>query len=303
MILKRERIELRNIVQNAVEAAGPLIEARKHRLTTTLPPQPVYLNADGTRLAQVFLNLLNNAAKFTEVGGNITFEAAVKGPELVITVADSGIGIPLEMLPVIFDMFAQVDHSLERTQAGLGVGLTLSQHLTELHGGTILAHSDGRGQGSQFIIRLPVLSDDIEEPVAGDLDAGGTHPAGHRILLADDNVDFAVSLCLLLEMLGHQVQVTHDGEEALKAFAAFKPDFAFLDIGLPKINGYDLVRRMRGLSAAGHCVFVAITGWGQEEDRRRAREAGFDHHLVKPVEPEQIRTILRKFSPADKATV
>lgn len=294
MTLKKERVELRDVVNSALEAAGPLIEARQHRLTLLLPPQPVILSADFTRLAQVFLNLLNNAAKFMEAGGNITFAAELDDAELVITVADTGIGINAEMLPVIFDMFAQADRSLERSQAGLGVGLTLVKHLVELHGGSIVAHSKGLGHGSQFIVRLPVVVQPEEDAAArGEASVGGPAGAKFRILLADDNADFADSLALLLRALGHEVRVAYDGLAADEAATGFRPQFAFLDIGLPKLNGYELARRLRASPATRQTVLTAITGWGQEEDRRQARAAGFAHHLVKPVELPALQKILR----------
>ena len=299
MALKKERVELRGIVQNALEVAGPLIEARKHRLTLRLPPEPIYLSADATRLAQAFLNLLNNAAKFTDAGGSITFTAELKDSELIVTVADTGIGIGAEMLPVIFDMFAQVDRSLERAQTGLGVGLTLAKHLIELHGGTITADSEGLGRGSRFIVRLPAITASVRDTATpeGDVPTASA-TAKHRILLADDNDDFAISLAMLLRAVGHEVRVAHDGLQALEAAAAFKPDFAFLDIGLPKLNGYDLARRLRELPATRHSVLVAVTGWGQEDDRRRAREAGFNHHMVKPLEIHQIQALLADVLPS-----
>ena len=293
MTLKKERIELRDVVNSALEAAGPLIETRQHRLTLLLPPQPVILSADFTRLAQVFLNLLNNAAKFMEVGGNITLAAELQGAELVVTVTDEGIGISAKMLPVIFDMFAQVARSLERSQAGLGVGLTLVKHLVELHGGSIVAHSKGLGRGSQFIVRLPVVAQPEEDTAArGEVSVGGPAGAKCRILLADDNEDFADSLAMLLRAMGHEVRVAYDGLAAAEAAAEFKPEFAFLDIGLPKLNGYELARRLRASPATRQTVLTAITGWGQEEDRRQARAAGFAHHLVKPVELPALRKIL-----------
>jgi len=293
MALKKERVELRDVVNSALEAAGPLIEARQHRLTLLLPPRPVILFADFTRLAQVFLNLLNNAAKFMAIGGNITFAAELNDAELVATVADTGIGISAEMLPVIFDMFAQADRSLERSQAGLGVGLTLVKHLVELHGGSIVAHSKGLGHGSQFIVRLPAFAQPEEDTaVRGEDGVGGPAGAKCRILLADDNADFADSLALLLRAMGHEVRVAYDGSAAAEIARGFKPQFAFLDIGLPKLNGYELARRLRELPATRHSVLTAITGWGQEEDRRRACEAGFAHHLVKPVDLPALQKIL-----------
>ncbi|MEO8443370.1 MAG: ATP-binding protein [Betaproteobacteria bacterium] len=294
LTLKKERIDLAAVVNSAVESARPLIEARQHRLDIQLPPAPVTLYADFTRLAQVFLNLLNNAAKFTETGGAITLAAEVKSGELIVTVSDSGIGISARMLPLIFDMFAQADRSLERTQTGLGVGLTLVKHLAELHGGSIVARSEGTGHGSQFVVRLPVIAQPGEGVADSGAAPGDAAPrVRHRILLADDNEDFVDSLALLLRAGGHEVLVVHDGLAALAAAAEFKPDFAFLDIGLPKLNGYELARCLRGAPATSTAVLVAVTGWGQEDDKRRAREAGFAAHLTKPVELDAIAQILK----------
>lgn len=296
MVLKIARVDLQSILDSAFETARPLIEAREHELVVHAPAEPIYLMADATRLAQVFVNLLNNASKFTDVGGRITFDAARDDSELVVTVTDNGIGIPADMLPVVFDMFAQVDRTLERAQAGLGVGLSLARHLTELHGGTIEAASAGLGQGSAFTVRLPNLADPMPVHPAGTSGDATTTGAGpHRVLLADDNVDFAESLAMILQMMGHEVRLAHDGVEAVAAAGEFAPDFAFLDIGLPRLNGYELARRLRDMPATRQSVLVAVTGWGQEDDKRRAREAGFDLHLVKPVEPDQILDILAAF--------
>ncbi|MEO7726071.1 MAG: ATP-binding protein [Burkholderiales bacterium] len=294
MVLKKEPVELHDIVNSAVEAAAPLMEARQHRLDVKLPAGRVTLLADLTRLAQVFMNLLNNAAKFTDPGGAITFAAEVKDGDLVVTVTDSGIGINPKMLTVVFDMFAQADRSLERAQAGLGVGLSLVKHLVEMHGGTIVARSDGLGRGSQFIIRLPSVMQLAATPVAPDgAVEEGAPVAKRRILLADDNIDFVESLAMLLQALGHDVRVAHDGLAALEAAAKFRPDVAFLDIGLPGLNGYELARRLHAAPATKNTALIAVTGWGQDDDRRRAREAGFVHHLVKPVELEAIEQVLR----------
>jgi signal transduction histidine kinase/CheY-like chemotaxis protein len=296
--LKSERVELKTIIHSAVETSLPMIESRKHQLEVSLPPQAIYLQADATRLSQVFQNLLNNASKFTAVGGTIGLAAVLdEAGELVVTVSDNGVGLAPEKLPLIFEMFVQVDRSLERTQAGLGVGLSLSRHLVGMHGGTIVAASAGIGHGSSFSVHLPVAAAAEPEaaatataPVAGDA------TASHRVLLADDNVDFTASFAVLLRALGHEVRVTDDGEAALAAAVAFipPPDFAFLDIGLPLLNGYELAQRLRKLPGWTSTTLVAVTGWGQDDDRQRSRAAGFDHHLVKPVELDQILAIFEK---------
>jgi two-component system, sensor histidine kinase len=292
--IKKERVELQAVVHNAVEIVASFIEKRGHALRIELPTEPVWIDADPTRLAQVFSNLLNNAAKYTDQGGRITFHAELDGAGVRVRVTDNGIGIPAEMLTHIFDMFAQVDQSLERSQAGLGVGLTLARRLVELHGGTLEARSAGSGQGSSFEIRLPLAADIT--PGAGLQPWAGDEPllVRHRVLLADDNVDFANTLATLLRGLGHEVLVTHDGEQALQAADGFRPDFGFLDIGLPKCNGYDLARGLRERAVTERSVLVAVTGWGQEKDRQLAADAGFDHHLVKPVKLAQIQEILRQ---------
>ena len=291
LVLRKQQHELGAIVRVAMEAVAPLIQARQHRLDLSLPNQPVVLMADAARLSQVFVNLLINAAKFTDPGGKLAFSVQAGADSVTITVSDNGIGIPQAMLPLIFDLFAQADRSLERPQAGLGVGLSLAWQLVQLHGGSITAHSDGADRGSRFTVCLPCLP----RSAAGDPASPHETPSQSgrfRILLADDNVDFAESLSILLEAGGHEVVVTHDGMQALETAAAFKPELCFLDIGLPRLHGYDLVRRLRALPATRGACMVAISGWGQPEDKRRSREAGFDHHLAKPVEFERIQELL-----------
>jgi signal transduction histidine kinase len=289
LALRRERVELRSVAQNALEAVESMIRARGHALRVELPAAGVYVNADPTRLAQVFLNLLNNAAKFTDPGGRIEFLVALEEGEMVARVRDNGIGIAPEMREEIFDMFAQADRSLERSTMGLGVGLSLSRRLVELHGGSIQARSEGAGRGAEFVVRIPVQQGETRISLSekGSRSAG---QARHRILLADDNQDFAVSLALLLRGMGHEVRVEHDGAAALAAAGEFQPDIAFLDIGLPKLNGFDLARGLRALNAGG--ILVAVTGWGQPSDRQKAKDAGFDDYMVKPVEIDRIRALL-----------
>jgi signal transduction histidine kinase len=289
LALRRERVELRSVAQNAIEAVEPMFHARGHVLKVAMPPAGVYINADPTRLAQVFLNLLNNAAKFTDPGGRIDFRVAVEGGELVASVRDNGIGVAPEMRELIFDMFAQADRSLERSTMGLGVGLSLSRRLVELHGGSIEVKSEGTGRGAEFIVRIPVLVADAARPFHSTAMAPGSR--GHRILLADDNQDFAVSLAAVLRGMGNEVRVEHDGAAALVAAEEFRPDIAFVDIGLPKLNGFDLARKLRGMNATS--ILVAVTGWGQSSDRQLAKDAGFDDYMVKPVEIEKVQAILR----------
>ncbi|GGX78075.1 response regulator [Massilia dura] len=295
LTIRRESLELHAVVANALEIARPFIDAQGHELAVDLPARPVHVLGDTTRLAQVLSNLLNNAARYTPRGGRIALSADVGGDEddggrLHIRVADNGIGIAPGMLGEIFEMFVQADASLERTNQGLGVGLSLARKLVELHDGTLEAASGGAGAGSTFIVTLPVLAE-VPEPVARpSLGHGGD--TRFRILLVDDNEDFVNAIAGLLRTMGHTVHVCHDGPQALADAGAFVPDFAFLDIGLPGLNGYDLARALRTIPALGRTVMIAVTGWGQQKDRDLAFEAGFEEHLVKPVSVEQILAIL-----------
>ena len=291
LAVRKAVIDLQAPLRDAVETVKPFLEARKHRLEMDLPGEPMPVEGDRTRLGQVFANLLNNAAKYTHEGGVLTLEARMEPRDAVVTVSDNGIGLAPESLAGIFDMFVQVDRTLERSQAGLGVGLTLARRLVALHDGVIEVHSAGLGQGSAFTVRLPLSFARLQ---AGTVDAEPDRESAraHRILLADDNVDFTVSLAQLLAARGHEVRTAHDGAEALAIAAQFAPDVAFLDIGMPKVHGYEVARRLRADPRTARCVLVAVTGWGQENDRRRAREAGFDRHLVKPVDAQEIEAML-----------
>ncbi|MES2263219.1 MAG: ATP-binding protein [Pseudomonadota bacterium] len=290
LAIKHEPVELQAVVGDALELVRPLIETHGHTLGVELPPQPVYVLGDATRLAQVLSNLLNNAAKYTNKGGVLALQATLERDALCIRVRDNGIGIAPHMLTEIFDMFVQADASLERSSAGLGVGLSLAKKLVELHGGAIVAHSAGVGRGSEFVLTLPVLAAPAPGRAGPVAEPGA--PARYRILLADDNIDFVDSIAALLRGQGHTVQVSHDGEQALAGADAFAPDFAFLDIGLPRLNGYDLARALRRLPGLRRTVMVAVTGWGQQKDRQLAFDAGFEGHLVKPVGFDQILAIL-----------
>ena len=287
LVLKKEPLELRRIIDNAVEIARPLIESRNHHLTVTIPDAVICLNGDETRLAQVFSNLLNNAAKYTDPGGTIAIGVEVVGEEVVVLVTDNGMGMPQEILPEIFEMFTQANVSHDRAQAGLGLGLALALRLVEMHGGSIEAYSAGPGRGSHFTVRLPLLP--VPLPVAErSADGRQTVCKAQRILVVDDNRDFATSLATILRGLGHQVYVEHDGLDGLRVAEEFQPALAFLDLGLPGINGYELARGLRA-QPRNHAVFlVAITGWGQESNKQRAAQAGFDHYIVKPLDPAQL---------------
>ncbi|MFT3880610.1 MAG: ATP-binding protein [Gemmatales bacterium] len=289
--MRTARIDLWGVVKSALETARPQIEARGHTLTVTLPPYPVYLDGDLTRLAQVFWNLLDNSAKYTEPGGRINLTAELRENEAVVTVQDSGIGIPAKDLLTLFEMFSQVDHSLERAEGGLGIGLALVKGLTEAHGGNVQAYSEGVGHGSTFVVRLPVVLDtSVPTPEKSSGDAN-TVPR-HRILVVDDNRDGAASLAMLLSLMGQDTRTAHDGIEGVEMAEAFRPELIVLDIGLPRLNGFDACRRIRQMPWAKNIVIVAATGWGQEEDRRRSHEAGFDYHFVKPVDPAEVVRLL-----------
>jgi signal transduction histidine kinase/ActR/RegA family two-component response regulator len=289
--LRRERVELAAIVYQAIETCRPMADLTNQEITVTLPPEPIYLDADPIRLSQVISNLLNNACKFSGQRGRITLTAGRRDNEVAISVKDNGIGIPADKLDSIFEMFSQVDQSLEKSHGGLGIGLTLARRLSELHGGAIEARSEGLGKGSEFVIRLPVTSGQVsqttEEPQVE------IRPSGNRrILVVDDNQDSADSLAMLLRLAGNETSVAYDGEAAVEAAARQRPDVIFLDIGLPRLNGFDACRRIRENRWAENVLIIALTGWGQKEDRRKSAEAGFDGHLVKPVAHAELMRVL-----------
>jgi len=282
--LRRDRVELASIIQHAVEACRSMAESANHELDISLPPEPIYLNADSVRLAQVFSNLLFNACKYTERGGHIWLTVERQGSDAVVIVRDTGVGIPPDMLPKVFEMFTQLARTLERSQGGLGVGLTLVKRLIEMHDGTVTAHSQGQGQGSEFVVRLPIL---IERPQAGQSPAPtdeNVSITSRRILVVDDNRATTCTHATLLQQTGNEVHIAQDGMEAVEKAETLKPDIILLDIGLPKLNGYDTCRAIREQPWGKDIIIIAQTGYGQEDDRRRAQEAGFDGHLVKPVD-------------------
>jgi PAS domain S-box-containing protein len=294
--LKRERVELASVLHQALEACRPLAEIAEVELIHSLPRDPMYLHADAARLAQVVGNLLHNSCKYSEPGSKVWLTAAREGAYVALKVEDTGVGIPPEKLSGIFEMFTQVDQSLTRSQGGLGIGLTLVKQLVEMHGGSVAAFSDGPNTGSEFVIRLPLLTD---EPEVRDT----PHPSAHeqqsvrrQILVVDDNTDSAASLAMLLDMTGNYTHTRHDGLAAVEAAEQLRPDVALLDIGLPKLNGYEACRRIRAQPWGKDIRLVALTGWGQEEDRRRSREAGFDAHLVKPVDFGVLNDLLTQWS-------
>ena len=291
--LRKEQVELAAVVKIAVESSRSFIEAQGHELTVTLSPDSIYLDADPTRLAQVFVNILDNAAKYMEKGGHIWLTVERQGKEAVVSVRDTGIGIAAEHLPHLFEMFSQVALALERSQGGLGIGLSLVRGLVELHGGQVEARSGGIGKGSEFIVRLPAVEGLVrQKPQQPETDNSFANIQKRRILAVDDNRDTADSLGLMLQMMGHEVRTAYGGLAAVQVAATFRPEVILLDIGMPELNGYEVARQIRQQLWGKEVTVIALTGWGQEEDKRRALEAGFDYHLTKPVEGDAVQKLL-----------
>lgn len=290
--LRKERVTLAEVIAAAIESSRPAIEGLKHDLVVQLPDQPIPLDADSTRLAQVFMNLLTNAAKYTPQGGTITLAADREGSDVVVRVSDTGAGLSMEQLPHLFEMFFQTEDPLKRTQGGLGIGLALVRHLVELHGGTVTAESAGLNRGSVFQVRLPVALNGAPASDSAAPSTGRASLDGLRILVVDDNKDATLSMAELLELSGAETQKAFDGQEALALIARAEFDVALLDIGLPKVSGHDLAREIRKQEWGKKAVLVALTGWGQNGDRELSRNAGFDHHLVKPVSPQALLQLL-----------
>jgi CheY-like chemotaxis protein len=285
-------VEVAGIVRTAIETSQPLITAAGHQLAVSLPTEPLTVNADPIRLSQVISNLLNNSAKYTEAGGQIWLSVGCEDDAVVISVRDSGIGISPEMLPHVFQLFTQVDRHTGRTQGGLGIGLTLVKSLTEMEGGEVHAYSPGLGRGSEFVVRLPLAAQQAgrNAPRPEDRPRSGFSP--RRILVVDDNRDAAMSMSMLLKVLGSDVRVAFNGVDALKAIAEYKPAVVLLDIGMPDMDGYEVARRIRQQSEFDDVTLIALTGWGQEDDRRRSQTAGFDHHLTKPADINALEALL-----------
>lgn len=293
--LRRSEVELSQVLQQAVEVARPLVDSAGHHLTIDLPDEPIYLNADRARLAQLFGNLLNNSCKYTRPGGTVSLSAKRDGDAVLVSVKDNGAGIPQDKLDSIFDMFMQVERTSDRSQGGLGIGLTLVKRLTEMHGGSIEARSAGEGQGSEFIVRLPVLSRAAVAEKPGP-DVESDSQSHRRILIVDDNLDSADSLAMLLEITGNKTYMAHDGVEAVEAIEKHRPEVVLLDIGLPRLDGHEVCRRVREQPWGKDIVMIALTGWGQEDDRRKSEEAGFNGHLVKPVDYDKLLELLASFT-------
>jgi len=291
--LNLEQLDIRDVVQKAVETARPVINQPSHALTVSLPSEVIWVNADAIRLEEVIVNLLNNAAKYTPKDGHIWLSVQKESEEMVLSVKDNGIGIAPDFLPQIFDLFTQAQRSLDRSEGGLGVGLTLVRKLVQMHGGNIQARSAGLSQGSEFTVRLPVLASPVQPQIPG---VEKTKAAGHprRVLVVDDNLDTADSIGMLLERSGHEVTVAYSAEKALEVAAEFQPEVVLLDIGLPEMDGYEVARRLRRDSRLKGLKLIALTGYGQDSDLQRAKEAGFDHHLVKPAGLDKIEELLAK---------
>jgi CheY-like chemotaxis protein len=298
--LRRRRIDLKEVVATAVEASASLIDAGGHKLEVELPSDPLAMEADPTRIAQVVSNLLNNAAKYTPQGGRIALKARVEGHEAVLTVTDTGIGIAPDALDKVFEMFAQVPSSAGKPQGGLGIGLSLVQSLVALHGGSVSASSPGIGRGSTFTIRLPLVPAGSETMATTNLPQTSSQPGKLQVLVVDDNADAAESLGVLLDIEGHAAYIAHNGAEALQLAQSQALDVVFLDIGLPDMTGYDVARQMRMLPGMQKTLLVALTGWGTQDDRERTREAGFDRHLTKPAELPAVEELLRAAAQAKR---
>jgi signal transduction histidine kinase/ActR/RegA family two-component response regulator len=295
--LRRETVTLVEVIRLAVETSRPSIDASGHELVVRVPADPINLDADVIRLAQVFANLLNNAAKYTGPGGRIAVTAEREADMVSVAVQDSGIGIPSDMLAHVFEPFTQLDRSLERSRGGLGIGLALAKRLVEMHGGMIEAHSAGTGQGSRFVVRLPV-SVQQSAPQA-EVEAAPVPARGRkRVLVADDNNDSATSLSILLNDAGYDVRTAGDGMQALETAAQFRPDIVLLDIGMPKLNGYEVARHFRRQPWGRNMLLIAVTGWGGADHRQQTAQAGFDHHLTKPVDPAELTRLLASLATA-----
>jgi CheY-like chemotaxis protein/two-component sensor histidine kinase len=293
--LRKEALDVATALRSAAEAARPAIGDRRHELTVTYPETPIFVSADPVRLEQVLVNLLNNAIKYTDPGGKIWLTAQGGDGEVIIRVRDSGIGIEPLMIPRVFDLFVQAERRPELSAGGVGIGLSLVKKLVELHDGRVAVFSAGPGKGSEFVVVLPAVEPGPHRRNAVTDQSSAAPARTLRVLLVDDNADSADGLALLLDLRGHDVRVAYDGESALEAARSFRPDVALLDIGMPSMNGYELARRLRAAPETKKTLLVAMTGWGQEEDQRKGREAGFAHHLVKPFEPSAVQKLLADF--------
>ena len=301
--LTRQPLKVSELIARAVETVEPIIQGRSQVLTVELPEQPPVVDGDCMRLTQAIANVLGNAAKYTDAGGSIVLQVCARARDVEIRVRDTGIGIPAEVLPKIFDLFTQLDQRMERPQSGLGIGLALVRRLVQMHGGSVSAHSEGPGRGSEFVICLPLMTPAVLPAVGDQLTAEcqAARPQHRRILVADDNLDALESLAALLALNGHEVHRAQDGAAALQAAMRHRPEVIFLDIGMPQMDGYEVARRIRAHEWGKELLLIAVTGWGQESDRQRSFAAGFDFHLVKPVDLEKLNQLLSKVSVVDTA--
>jgi PAS domain S-box-containing protein len=295
--LRKQLVEVAELLRSAVETSRPLIDAAGHTLELVVPPEPMFLEGDPVRLSQIFANLLNNAAKYTDGDGRIWITVRRERDRLAISVRDNGIGIPADMLPTVFDLFMQIDRS-GRGQSGLGIGLTLVKKLVEMHGGNVYAYSEGHGKGTEFVVRLPLAPNPCLMDVMRQKHRTRTVLPSRRVMVVDDNRDVAESLAMLLGHFGAEVRIAHSGPDALKALAGHRPDIVFMDIGMPGMDGYEVARQIRQRPECRDVVLVALTGWGQEDDRRRSQKAGFDHHLVKPAGIEDLELLMKSLGDA-----
>jgi len=290
--LKKSVVNLGLLLEQAVESTRSALDSAGHRLTTTLSPEPVFLEADPQRLTQVFCNLLNNACKYTDRGGRIAVRVERQGSDVVVRIADNGIGIPPGFLGQVFDRYVQVDRQGERAQPGLGIGLALAKQLVELHGGSISVQSEGLGRGSEFVVRLPILTNQLLAPQSTPESAPSLPGSAQRILLVDDSRDAVESLALLLSLTGYETRTAGDGLAAIQLAESYRPHVILLDIGLPRMSGYEVCRNIRATEWGKHMVVIALTGWGNEDDYHRTADAGFSGHLVKPIDYATLTKLL-----------
>jgi CheY-like chemotaxis protein len=296
--LQSHQVDVRAIVRDAIESTRPALESRGHQLVVNVPDRTITVWGDPVRLQQVVGNLLTNAYKYTEPGGTITVDVeATTGSEAMVRVRDTGLGISEELLPHIFELFVQGDRTMDRSQGGLGVGLTLVHRLIEAHGGRVDVRSDGLGAGSEFVVRLPLINARDERP-SENAQPSPDIAVPRRILVVDDNPDTTDSVKLLLEIHRHEVRIAHDGVAAIEVAKQFSPDVVLLDLGLPQMNGYETVKHLRTIPQTRDAIIIAFSGYGQEEDKRRSMEAGFNEHLVKPAAPEKILQAVQQKSPS-----